>query len=127
MSKKITFKPHQNGGSVDWKVGNQAAGKHKTKVRKDSGAEALNFSLSNDAIAAGYKFDTSDPIWVCEDNGRCPSSPSAHGQIKLLDATDSSVSVADLNTEQVTLRYQLNVTNGKGARVPIDPIIQNVL
>ena len=94
MSKNIRFKPHLSNGGVEWKVGTKAANKHKTQVRKDNGPEALNFSLSNDAIQAGYKFDCSDPIWVCEDNGRCPVSPARHGQITLLLATDSAVGVS---------------------------------
>lgn len=127
MSKRVTFKPKRNGAAVEWNVGTKPAHDHKTQIRKRDGAEALNFYLSPSAVAAGYKFDTADPIWVCEDNGTCPSKPSEHDQIVLVDKSDSCVSVADRNTDQVTLRYQLNVKDPNGVSVPIDPIVQNIL
>lgn len=121
MSTTIEFS-RSNG---EWHVGDTAAKEHKLKLDKGSGEQKLKFKLSKDAQKAGFRFNSEDPIWVHADAANCPNQYVQHGQITDIDCDDTELKVKDLNSEEVILRYQLNVVDDKGKSSPIDPIIDN--
>lgn len=112
-------------GAEGWMVGNKPAHEHKTKFEKGSGEQKLKFKLSDDAKKAGFRFHEDDPIWVHADATQCPKESVQNGQITDLDPGDHHLTVTNLNSEEVILRYQLNVVDDKGNSAPIDPIIDN--
>jgi len=69
----------------------------------------------------GIKFDTTDPIWVCE-TGDCPPPPgSMSDQVKDIECTDRKLTFHDTNSRECILTYQLNFVGAE----PLDPMIRN--
>lgn len=112
-------------GNGEWLVDGTPAHKHQTKFEKGSGEQKLKFKLSDDAKKAGFRFREDDPIWVHADATQCPKESVQNGQITDIDPGDHHLTVTDLNSEEVILRYQLNVVDSDGNLSPIDPIIDN--
>ena len=66
----------------------------------------------------------SDPIWVAADDGSgaSPKEAGVHSQITSVSGGGTkSLTFTDLNSEKVTLTYQLNFSDGS----TLDPIINN--
>jgi len=101
------------------------AGRHKLDFRDQPGG-LIDFQLSKGVIKRGYHFDTSEPIWVGQDTGACPPTTHCHPDIEIVSVTIDCLTVNNAKSSgHVRLRYQLNVLDRSGNRVPIDPIIEN--
>lgn len=121
-TQQITFK---RSLGTWWTGFLQHAGGHRIKVPTGNSDETLVFKLSNNAAKDGYKFDTNDPIWVCADNGSCPSQSGCDGQFTTVNCTATELTVKDSNDQAGPYRYQLNVIDANNNKVPIDPIVDN--
>lgn len=120
MAKSLKFGRGLLGG---WVAGGLPASWNRMKF--DDGAEQVVLSISAGASKKGYRFDSRDPIWVCVDAGQCPEQCGIHGQIQVITCTDTDLTLNNLNNEQVTLRYQLNILDSSNQSKPIDPIMEN--
>ena len=120
MAKSLKFSRGLLGG---WFAGGLPASWNRMKF--ENGPEEVVLSLSKGAAKKGYRFDTRDPIWVVIDTGECPQQCGVCGQIQDIKCTATQLTFNNLNDEQVTLRYQVNVLDPSNQLKPIDPIMEN--
>jgi hypothetical protein len=119
MSRNITF----SWDDGEWKVGNYPAEDHVTEF-KNTEPEQVVLQLTDDAEQAGYKFDTSDPIWIHAGES-CPSKPQVCRGIAAEYCNNSVLVVRNDNAQKGRLRYQLNLLDRSNRKCAIDPIWDN--
>ena len=119
MSRNITF----NYDDGEWKVGNFPAEDHVTTFRNTE-PEQVVLQLTDEAEKAGYRFDTTDPMWI-HAGANCPKKPAGCRGIEPNYCSDSVLVVTNCNAEKGQLRYQLNVLDKSDKAHAIDPIWDN--
>lgn len=117
---------HDVAGAIEWGLGINPGPPARFTVNLDlakkSGPYKIIIHLAGNAN--GIKFNTTDPIWVCETGNCPPPAGSTSAQIEDIQCNDNMLTFNDTNDgPECVLTYQLNFV-GKGA-VPLDPMIRN--
>lgn len=119
-------KAKREGKGVAWDLGFQnppEQSKARVDLPKKSGAHEIVFHLVA-TQGLDIRFDTADPIWVCE-TGQCPPPKGINtDQITILSCVANLLRIRDSNDgPERILTYQLNFV-GEDAS-PLDPEIKN--
>lgn len=125
MGKNIRVEARADGGLIDWEIDGKKAKDSKIDFEKDSGPVTVEFKLQ-DTTGRQLRFDTTDPIWVHEnDAGQCPPNRATDDQIQVQTCDDKTLTLINKNEKESTLRYQLNFVDKADQREPCDPEFKN--